>query len=387
MAGATTRLTAKRIQYRVGHGGFHATFVNPSAPSLDDRLTYVYDVGAKPHKALLLSAIDDFSAGVASYGISRVDYIFLSHIDEDHVNGLVELLDALKRHVPQITVLNVVLPWLSPVQKLLTQARNNHRQEGTAVTNLVSSDEEADNFLERLGVGNVIRVTAEGDGAGTTGSVRTQGKPLAHSLSAWTLLPIKMPTPPGFEAAFKTELDRLISGAKLDPNDTKDHAKIIAKHRPSIRKAMNKVAGLVNVLPAHITNWSSLALLHGADLPSPACTVATPANHADIDCTHGWLHTGDLPLKEAAVWANLKSKLTKAKLGTPLCAVAAPHHGSQNDHEDDLYAYTTPGTVFLNAGRKLSGVNKGTPSYNYNLPIVIASATHHRANPIELDNP
>lgn len=386
----TNPTSARRVQYRVGHGGFHATFVNPTGKT-SEQLTYVYDVGAKPDKnGHLLPAIESFVGTLSTYGTVQVDYVFLSHIDEDHVNGLRELLDALKNHTPMIPVKNVVLPWLSPIQKLITQSRNNHRQPATAVTNLTGPDAEADGFLEQLGAENVIRVTTDGeDPPPITSSTTT---PAGHTVvtaapAGWVLLPIKTPTPPGFEAKFLTKLTHLLSPHCLNPNNTGDHERILTHHRSLVSNAMETVASLVGVSAKHIANWSSLALLHGGSTPAQACVITTPGSfHADVRCAHGWLHTGDLPLKNAAVWSNLSLELGKTALASPLCALVAPHHGSGHDHEDALYNTAKPGTVILTSGKKLSGPNIGKPSYSYNHASVHNKAALAGASTIELDN-
>lgn len=316
-------LSARRVQYRVGHGGFHATFVNPTR-SKKHRLTYVYDVGAKPSKALLRTAISSFVDDLTGYGTTQVDYIVLSHIDEDHVNGLGELLHALKLN--HIAVKNVILPWLSPVQRLLTQTRNNHRQPGTTTTRLGGAGADADHYLEQAGVENVIRITAEGEEGQPLSNVSTvqpQGTNVSTSTSAlnWTLIPIKTPVPPDFERLFRAELYRLLNRGKtptgLDPEKTTDHEQILKNHKSKIRSAMTNVASKVGVSPKHITNWSSLALLHGGVPTSTACTLGNPiTRHVDTTCTHGWLHTGDLPLKDPVVSGNLVSELSQSPLAT-----------------------------------------------------------------------
>lgn len=386
-ATAASPRAAHRIQYRVGHGGFHATIVENATAKA--HLVYVYDVGAKPNKSELLLAIELFIDELSSRKITRVDYIFLSHIDGDHVNGLRELLDALAAHAPKIVVANVVLPWLSPVQKLLTQSRNNHRQPTAVVTNLAGSDESADLFLNGLGVENVIRITAEGeDGAPTATSttIPSGASTIAARIPGWLLLPIKTPTPPTFEASFRTELGNRLPN-HLNPNSPSDHHEILTDHKSEILDAIKAVAHLIGVTQKRVANWSSLALLHGSTTPTTPCAVSiVPPQHIDVQCEHGWLHTGDLPVADAAVWANLSSELQSASVKSPLCVVVAPHHGSGLDHNDALYADATPGTVILTTGRKLTGVNAGKPSYSYNLGKLLASAGSIGANVVELNN-
>jgi len=384
---AASPRVAHRIQYRVGHGGFHATIVQNATAK--DHLVYVYDVGAKPDKSELLLAINEFINELSSRKITRVDYIYLSHIDGDHVNGLRELLDALANHDPKIAVANVVLPWLSPVQKLLTQSRNNHRRPGSVVTNLAGSDEDADAFLHDLGVENVIRITAEGEDApptATSTTVPSGTSTLPTSVPGWVLLPIKTPTPANFESSFRTELGNHLP-KHLNPNNPADHATILRDHKSEILVAIRAVAHLIGVTKGRVANWSSLALLHGSTTPTTPCTVSIiPPQHVDAQCEHGWLHTGDLPVADGVVWANLESELKGASLALPLCVVVAPHHGSGLDHNDDLYSSTTPGTVILTTGRKLTGANVGSPSYSYNLGKVLASAGSIRATVVELNN-
>lgn len=50
-----------------------------------------------------------------SQGISRLDGLFLSHTDEDHYNGMMELLTACRDHLTSLTVGTLYLPdWESP---------------------------------------------------------------------------------------------------------------------------------------------------------------------------------------------------------------------------------------------------------------------------------
>lgn len=388
-ATSAASLTARRVQYRVGHGGFHATFVNPGGPT-PNRLTYVYDLGAKPSKhSHLLPAIATFSQELTNYGIDQVEYVFLSHIDEDHVNGLQEFLAELKSCTPRITVKNVMLPWLSPIQKLITQSRNNGRQPSAAVSILASDDEQADVYLRGLGVENVVRITAEGeDGAPARSSTtHSAGNPIAGATPfGWVIQPVKTPTPKGFEALFRTALRNLLPQS-LDPNNIANHQAILATHQSSIKAAMRSVAAQVGVRQKAITNWSSLAILHGSGAASKRCIfTGITTSHFDVDCTHGWVHTGDLPLNEAAVWSNLSQELSSSSIRLPLCTVVAPHHGSGRDHNDLLYDLTQPSAVILTTGRKLSGPNVRKPSYSYNLGLVHAKITQLSATPVDLHN-
>lgn len=365
----------ERFQFRVGHGGFHLTIVNPSGLP-DDQLAYIYDVGALPSKSLLRSAIDNCVFELTSRSIGRLNFVVLSHIDEDHVNGLDYLLDALG--VAGISTGSLVLPWLSPVEKLLTQSRNMHRSASAVVSRLAADDESADEYLRSLGVESVTRVVpgeddpdpeevAESRGEGVrTPSVETSSRPSSGTVFSgqslrvsgviqWQLLPLRLDAPAPAIKFFESSIK---SQTGLDPSDFANHEPLLRKYRTEIRQAMRNASKQIQGLsPRDITNWSSIALFGGATaVPQATSCVMLPAvGDVYADCSHGWLHTGDLPLSNVSAWTEFHTKLHGSKIILPLCVVVAPHHGSIHSHHDDLYAMTKPETVFLTTGRTVGG--------------------------------
>lgn len=392
---------AERFQYRVGHGGFHATLVKMprSSPS---RLTYVYDVGAQPSKPLLRKAIASFISELQSRSVNRVDYIVISHIDEDHVNGLDDLLIALDN--AQIAMGTVILPWLTPVQKLLVQAGNNHRQQSATVTQLTGTDEQADSHLRELGAQDILRVVSEPDqdspdsaGARTEpgpsrGTIKSGANLTGNTNSAWQFIPLRLVPPSIAEQEFEDELRRLLRKPSkkhpnrhlLDPAVVGDHREILTKkHRSLVRKAMKYASAHVpGVSTTEITNWSSVALLSGAKSASPQCHPGTTNQDIHLRCVHNWLHTGDLPLNNGAAWNEFSARLAAANPSSPLCVMLAPHHGSNHSHEPRLYSLNRPGSVFFTTGRDKSG----TISKRVNPAKAKATARYYRATVIELHN-
>lgn len=371
-------LSAERFQYRVGHGGFHATLVQTPAR----RLTYVYDVGAHPSKSLLLNAIAAFVAELTKSSVKTVDFVIISHIDEDHVNGIVNLLDALNH--ASIRCDTVILPWLSPVEKLLAQSRNSHRQSNTAVSRLSGSDLEADAYLRGHGAENIIRITEGGEGPindtsgpslqrdpGIVGSGIRLATPLIPS---WKLVPIKLSPDP---AAINTFRNYLRQHSPFDPDDLSTHQELLGKHRTVVRDAMKAGARHVpGVIAKEITNWSSLALYSGATKTSPSCSISAKSVNIQISCTHGWLHTGDLPLASDVVWLDFKKQMKAASLVLPVCVLVAPHHGSHLSHRQELYSTVVPGNVALTTGRYRSGRHaKGINPHNATTAAASVGAT------------
>src|SRR3546814_14066652 len=78
-----------RIQRAVGQGFFHTATL---AEDGNQRLRYIYDCGAKSdYEKERGERIDELLADTGKQ--AKLDILFLSHIHEDHVNGVEKLLD------------------------------------------------------------------------------------------------------------------------------------------------------------------------------------------------------------------------------------------------------------------------------------------------------
>lgn len=97
-----------RVQRPVGQGGFHTCSVNVDRR----RFNYVYDCGSVQKRALQRET-DAYSEEI---GVGRpIDLLSLSHLDDDHVNGIERLLASHDAHA-------VLLPYLHPWDRLLLVA-------------------------------------------------------------------------------------------------------------------------------------------------------------------------------------------------------------------------------------------------------------------------
>lgn len=105
-------ITHRRWQLAVGQGCFHAGFVGPesSTPMADDGLRYIYDCGSL-HKAALAAAVERYHLATNQ---APIDFLFLSHLHADHVNGIKQLCT--------VGVDTVVLPLLNAVDRLISFA-------------------------------------------------------------------------------------------------------------------------------------------------------------------------------------------------------------------------------------------------------------------------
>lgn len=112
-----------RRQHAVGQGCFHSasvsSFVEITRPdqTIPPGVQYVYDCGAlRTYARALQSAVDAYQAGLQR---RTIDFLFLSHLHEDHVSGL----KALCGPGTGVSVDTIVMPLLDVVDRLICFAR------------------------------------------------------------------------------------------------------------------------------------------------------------------------------------------------------------------------------------------------------------------------
>jgi hypothetical protein len=131
-------------QNAVGHGGFHTGTLAIEY----HRLHWIYDCGSWKRQGRLIECIDKFVARIAS---DRVDLLFISHFDADHVGGLRRLLENIRARVD-----TVVVPYLGSddIFVVLAGALANNRCPRDFVDQVV--DPVA--WFHQFGVRRVIRL-------------------------------------------------------------------------------------------------------------------------------------------------------------------------------------------------------------------------------------
>lgn len=130
-------------QHPVDHGGFHTEqfFLHGDpVPSV----TVLYDCGATA-KGRIESQVRAFLKSL-DVGVTKIDAIYLSHYDYDHVSGLALLGEQLKKR--GVSVTHVIAPYLSFEQKIAVVARE--ASDSAALLQLVVDPETW--LTENLGV-------------------------------------------------------------------------------------------------------------------------------------------------------------------------------------------------------------------------------------------
>ena len=137
---------AKRYQFPIGQGCFHAGVIGLSDPN-SEKIHYVYDCGSKK-QSTLQNEIDFYKTQT-----SLINSLFVSHFDFDHVSGLDRLLAAVK-------VKTVYVPYVDrPVIVIdLIEAEMN----GTLSASLIEVSIEPESWFGRRGVQRVVRIQGSG---------------------------------------------------------------------------------------------------------------------------------------------------------------------------------------------------------------------------------
>jgi Metallo-beta-lactamase superfamily len=377
----------ERIQYAVGQGGFHAAHVH-SGHSPEERgdatYSYVYDCGSNS-RVDLRQAIARFSAAT-----SRLNALFVSHLDEDHVNGLDHLLTTTD-------VEDVYIPYLDDLLVLLDLLEI---ESTTGLTgSLVEAALDPAGFFGRRGVQRVIRLgsggasgldgpqlpqpsggsTEEGDfiskptrehGRVSKGIVGKRAELLNMSPDGaigleigptrldWMLLPHVTPAPQENMVAFRKAIRGVLglaSGKKLTAR-----CLIEGLTRRSTRQDMKKcyeaiVAG--GARRAH--NRISMSLYSGptgyADHGRWRQVICRPYSTYEprywLFAAHGpvgWLGTGDATLKDKKVWESFDRNFRK--LWPEVAVLVLPHHGSAHNFNAKLLCFSRLGLAVANAG-------------------------------------
>ena len=139
-----------RMQYPIGQGCFHAGSICETGAVYHDghAFHYVYDCGSDDGKALG-EAIENYKNRV-----SHVDALFVSHLDNDHVNGLDRLLSVVKVDTVYVPYVNQVVLVLELIEA---------EMDGALSLSLIEASMDPGNWFRSRGVRHVVGVRESPD--------------------------------------------------------------------------------------------------------------------------------------------------------------------------------------------------------------------------------
>ena len=385
-----------RIQYPIGQGCFHAGSVRAgdAAEHNDHAFHYVYDCGSDNRHALG-EAIENYKNQV-----THVDALFVSHLDNDHVNGLDRLLSAVK-------VDTVYVPYVKENAVLVLELIQADL-DGALSVSLIEASMDPGNWFRSRGVERVIGVqespddgasgpgvgddpeepegprtgsmigpsvgdpriqvaTTPGSGIEVVGSgyrvpIRDRGRPLN-----WTLVPHVDPAPRERLDRFKAKIRTILGLSAGQPVTSARLAEAIRERsdRERLRECYDEI---VPRGARRMHNRVSMSLYSGPDRTEGAQEWRHRALYGrgwrtdELIEFHpesfwsreagavGWIGTGDATLRVKKVRTAWKG--TYRPYGDFVVTLLLPHHGSKHNFHRDVIDFPHLEICAASAGRR-----------------------------------
>jgi beta-lactamase superfamily II metal-dependent hydrolase len=336
-------------QHAVGHGGFHTGALGHETPSL----IWVYDCGSlrKAGKKQLEEELATFAARVKK-GRGKIDFLFVSHFDSDHISGLTDLLDVVK-------VDTVVLPYLDDTDRLavqlaavvdgaLTPDLMNVLRDPTAwfldqgaqrVVQIQQDRGDAPPGLLRPEVGTGLRDLPGGPSlldpknvpipADQSITAPSGSGWLAGPISDWAFIPFVNPARP--EA--KQKLRRRVAELVQESVDNPQLADIVLGKALADSEFVDDLKDAYKASGLSDANAVSLSLYAGP-VDRPAASYRSSILLRSNNGRFGWLLTGDAKLR----YTRRRRRLLEFYEGAlrRVAFMMLPHHGSQDNFHEDL---------------------------------------------------
>lgn len=323
----------------------------------------VYDCGAQP-KDPCLRQVEAYAAELEGH---EIDLLAISHLDQDHCNGVEELLACCGAKT-------VMLPYLNEVERLIEIAARaaDGRLTGTALEMLT----DAGKWLRDRGVNEIIEVEPAPDeggegpvavtelpyeppsGKGPLGThcpaeslqsvdpdghrkVLTTGQPVLCGESVyqqvWMFLPFAVRGTEPRQQAFLDECRAVLGLPPIPPSDDEwSQALREQLKRPETRRRLAAAYDLV----AKPRNPTSMALYSGPG------RVVDPTDRI----RSAWLSTGDWPLATAR--RRRQFMQFYGRVARDVDSFCVPHHGSRHNFPpDDFWRWLNPWHAVIAAGR------------------------------------
>ena len=362
-----------RIQYPVGQGCFHVATVEWQNEPNAGSFRYVYDCGSKNRTALTHSV----NAMLKRH--PEIDALFVSHLHDDHVNGLDRLLGSVRANT-------VFIPHLSvgaTVADLIADAA-----DGALSHSLVQASLNPEEWFGQRGVSRIVRVRPGTPGEALAPDVRPEDSPGGdappyHDIS-W-----KPREARDEDAGRPTGIDSMESGKMLAPDSGSEALDwVLVPHvDPESRADVTRFeAEFANVLGLpdlkHLTVQRLARALRDAKQRNrlrDCYAKCFGANHnrvsmsvysgpkSDPETRHwtyfpeyqfrhllhwrgaaGWIGTGDAELKDPRVrnaWQRSYNFFLRN-----LSTLLLPHHGSNRNFSPELLKHPRLANCIASAG-------------------------------------
>ena len=400
------KMHVKMTQHPVGQGGLFSGYIG----SENKKFRFVYDCGGT--KSLLKREIEKMKEDG-----EHIDMLFISHLHNDHVNGVEYLLESFK-------VRTVVLPYLSFDEKLAIIYRNaafGRISESLATVDMIWNPAE---WFSQQDVGVMYIEPSRAEGSMTESSVAyvTDAAPtendveyrdgemgsegLADSSGQWLQWIYKdeagswVNEPVRYQRGYRATADRILVVSSSSP--TERWALVPYVHSVSdntLKDFLDSVHKRIEVVYGDLTTdlikdiircrkkRKILCDCYNAIAPSQNLVTMTlysgpfcderyvrmpfdPFGKCETFC--GWMLTGDADLKNK----NRRDEFIErySKYGPLVSTLMIPHHGSIHNFDASLLR------TFPRLDTCYVAVGEGRPNYNHPHPDVIKCIDQYKRN-------
>lgn len=286
-----------RVIFPIGHGGMAFEQV--------ENCSVLYDCGSSSSPA----RVEMYIEILKNHGIQKIDYLFISHFDQDHVNGLNALLNS------KINVRRVVMSYIPQIYRgvfdLVTRGAYN------AILNLIRRLE-----------GEVIEVGEEREDG-------VRGK--RFQIPVWEWIAESMLRNDEFDKLLYVFLKK-----GIDPDQLSDLT-YIERMKKDINNAFKNVFGPQGPNAKGLIVLSKKkqgVQLIGAELQNAICCCSPYCPQRSLSATFqntGCLYVGDARLKTAKDVDEINDFLRHNLVDDQLLLMQLPHHGSKYNIKNDLH--------------------------------------------------
>jgi hypothetical protein len=374
---------------------------------------YVYDCGTR-QLGKRRSVVQRYARSVPE---RLIELLFLSHFDDDHVNGVPDLLDPLNG----VKADTIVMPWVDDVERLIAFGRAASRGgaiggffQGLVVDPIAALDVFGPRriLLVRNGPGEPDdreTIDLQPDGPDPVGPFRAkvvvdggsgwrmpaQPSHIAgisadvHEIyddmiidvssfagaASWIFKPYVRSCDPARVSNFEREVERLLALPWGSFRSTISDPKV--RHQLVSVKANSKALAAAYRLAFGDRNLTSLCVYSGPRWnDDPKKLLLFDLIKYDRASKIGWLATGDIPLKDPREAMDLLTHYKEQ--AERVVTLGLPHHGSVNNYSSAVVTALRPQACFVSA--------KPPKNWKHPHPSVMADVVSQGAIGVHVDD-
>lgn len=352
--------------HNIGQGLFYSGLLNLKDSKNHDVFSFVYDCGTDSNKLFLRREIESFKPLLPSAGTpneKKLNMLVISHLHDDHVNGLKYLLDNVK-------VDTVVMPYIDDGLKSLSLIESSRNSDFLRTFYL-----DPVNWLASRGVRRILLLGAED--ADAKGEGLSSGQPLNNDDSDIYVDPenvISTGSASGTSIVYLESRSTVrcekycwefqFENLKLDPTVIASYKSIIEDYKRKYKSLKNilldkqltkDLRGDIRKQCGNIFNRTSVVLLHRpiadkAIVQLHICNCNTCRYLMPIKCNkdiaYNSVLTGDIELKKNESFQILPIDPDEHRY----LVIQFPHHGAKNDYNINYFSKLPAITTVLSYG-------------------------------------